>query len=514
MKRNSILAGTILLTVTGLITRTIGFFYKIYLSNTLGAEKLGLYQLVFPVYSVCFTIYAVGIQTGVSQMVASEVGRMGKDYKVRLRKILRTGFLMSLSLAFTLSFLLHHNAEFIASSILHEAEAAASLRILAYVFPFCGLTSCINGFYYGLKKAGVPAFTQMVEQCVRVFCVFFIANYAGGGNVKMTCEFAVLGLVIGEIASNIFNVFSLRVTKTGLFDPVTQEESSVGKARRRGVVRTLGKLSFPLSMTRLTTSLLQSLEAILIPSMLRRYGMSASESLSIYGILTGMSIPFILFPSTITNSLSTLLLPAVSEAYSVKNESKIRGTAEMSIKYSILIGIFSTGVFLIFGDSLGTSFFHEPMAGTFLAILSWLCPFLYLSTTLNSVINGMGKTHLTFFNTTIGLGIRILFVVFLIPQRGISGYLIGMLVSQLTIALLDYIAVSQFVRVSIRSFEWILIPSLIMLFFGYIVRHAHVYLDGSAGVSGMWLLLVEGVVLTVMYCLGLVVTKVVARKDF
>ena len=66
-----LLKGTLLLTITGFITRVLGFFYRIYLADLLGAHYLGIYQLIFPVYAICFTIYGAGIQTALSQVIAS-----------------------------------------------------------------------------------------------------------------------------------------------------------------------------------------------------------------------------------------------------------------------------------------------------------------------------------------------------------------------------------------------------------------------------------------------------------
>jgi stage V sporulation protein B len=71
------------------------------------------------------------------------------------------------------------------------------------------------------------------------------------------------------------------------------------------------------------------------------------------------------------------------------------------------------------------------MAGDFITVLAWICPFLYLNTTLSSVLNGLGKTGITFLNGIIGLFIRIGFIAFGIPHLGIHGYLFGLLASQL-----------------------------------------------------------------------------------
>jgi stage V sporulation protein B len=108
---------------------------------------------------------------------------------------------------------------------------------------------------------------------------------------------------------------------------------------RRKITKELLALSVPLSANRLLISILHSIEAILIPSLLQRSGLSAKEALIAFGVLNGMSIPFIMFPTAITNALSVLLLPTISEAQAVNNDKLIGITTAASIKYSLIIGI-------------------------------------------------------------------------------------------------------------------------------------------------------------------------------
>ena len=46
--KSRIIQGTLLLTVAGFITHILGFFYRIFLADKLGAAVLGSYQLIFP----------------------------------------------------------------------------------------------------------------------------------------------------------------------------------------------------------------------------------------------------------------------------------------------------------------------------------------------------------------------------------------------------------------------------------------------------------------------------------
>ena len=69
-KTHPLIAGTLVLTGTGLLSRLIGFFYRIYLARLFGEEGMGLYQLIGPVLSVSFALTAAGFQTTISRLIA------------------------------------------------------------------------------------------------------------------------------------------------------------------------------------------------------------------------------------------------------------------------------------------------------------------------------------------------------------------------------------------------------------------------------------------------------------
>ena len=94
-KKHTLITGTLLLTATGFATRVLGFFYRIFLSRTIGGEGLGIYNMVHPIYGICFALCAGSIQTAISRFVAAGVHK-GKQ-------IFRAGLVISLSLAFGLT---------------------------------------------------------------------------------------------------------------------------------------------------------------------------------------------------------------------------------------------------------------------------------------------------------------------------------------------------------------------------------------------------------------------------
>jgi stage V sporulation protein B len=511
IRRSNIVKGTLILTLAGFITRFIGFFYRIFLSNTMGAELMGIYQLIFPVFGICFTIFAAGIQTSISRLVAAETGKRNPK---NVYKILRIGIILSVALAAVLSVVVYLNADYIAWRLLLEKRSAQSLRIMAAAFPFCGVTACINGYYYGLKKAAVPASTQLVEQVIRVLIVYLVALYGGNGDFKVTCEIAVYGVVAGEIASCLFNFLSMFLTKSPARLIIPGPDPNAAASRRRQIIKSMLSLSVPLSANRLLPSILHSIEAVLIPAMLRRSGLSAQEAMITFGVLNGMSIPFIMFPTALTNALAVLLLPTISEAQALNNETLIGKTTTITIKYSLIIGIISSGIFIIFGKDLGNTVFHNEASGNYLIILAWLCPFMYLATTLSSIINGLGKAHITFINSVIGTLFKILLIVTLIPTRGISGYLIALLIGQLLITGLDTFAVIRNVHFTIDSINSMVKPGIIVVFAGYLLKVSYEYIKKMTHINEVVFLLTFCFLLCVI-CIGLLmITGAVSKKDF
>lgn len=449
-KNNPLVIGTLILTITGLISRVIGFFYRIFLSQLFGEEGMGIYQLIGPVTALSFSLTVAGIQTAISKMVASETTT--HDYKASLRTLL-TGFILSMSLSLGCTVFIYQNAGWIAASALMEPRCAPLIRILALSIPFGAIHSIANGYFYGIKSTCIPAVTQLAEQVSRVAGIFLIYYAAVLSGRTPTVTVAVAGLFIGEIAAMCISLSAvyIRFSKLLLF-----KQRFKDSRRMRSMIQNIGNyrklfhnmlvLSIPLSANRIIINMLQSIEAVYIPSRLRLFGLDTKGALSIYGVLTGMALPLILFPSAITNSVSVLLLPIVSEAESNHNHQTIRKAVHKSIKYCLYLGAVCTLGFLLLGDFMGKFLFHSTVAGSFIRTLSFICPLLYLSSTLSSVLNGLGKTALTFcFNVT-GLIIRLLFVFYAIPVFGIKGYMWGLLGSQLVITLLVILAVERYVQ--------------------------------------------------------------------
>ena len=149
-----------------------------------------------------------------------------------------------------------------------------------------------------------------------------------------------------------------------------------------------------------------------------------------------LAFAIIMFPTVLTNSISVLLLPVVSEAQAKHNDRLIREAIIKTTESCLLLGLLCTIGLLVLGDFIGNFIFKNALSAAFITTMSWICPFLYLGSTLNSIFHGLGKPGITLFLNLFSCLIRILFIIFLIPVIGIKGYLTGLLISQIALCVL------------------------------------------------------------------------------
>ncbi|MDE5746940.1 MAG: polysaccharide biosynthesis protein [Acetatifactor sp.] len=422
--RHPLIMGTAILTITGLITRIIGFFYRIYLSRLFGEEGMGIYQLLSPVLALPFSLTAAGFQTAISKFVAAQAGRENAVSPSRRPMVM--GLLLTVPLSLACTMALFTGSDFIAVNLLQEPRTASMIRLLAPSVPLSAIHACINGYFYGIKKAGIPAGTQLFEQCCRVACVYLVSASILAQGHTPSINVAVLGLTVGEGCSMLAALLAAWYHHSRHANIPTPRHSTAVPS----YAQLLGMI-IPLTANRIVLNLPQIVESVSIPAGLRSYGYDNATALSVYGVLTGMAFPMIFFPNALTGSVSVMLLPMISESYARGDDEGIRRAILRTVKYCFLLGFSCMGFFLLTGRLLGEGLYRSPLAGHFIRTLSLICPFLYLDTTLSSILQGLGMAGRLFLINVTSLLVRLLFILMTVPRMGIQGYLYGILVSQI-----------------------------------------------------------------------------------
>lgn len=429
--KNNLVRGTFILTFAGLLSRLIGFFYRIFLSRAIGADGVGLYQLVFPLYVLACSITVSGIQSAISRMVAARSAMSGQRSTCR---VLWTGLGLSVLLSIPVSAFFFFCCRPLSIHFLKNAQTASLLRIMAFAIPFGSIHACIDGYYFGMRNTSVPSARQLLEQLFRILLLALFCQ--GIFSHAVSPSLAVLILVMEEIFSAVFSFCALLFHQlhTGIFSRILHHFPPASTLRSD--LLEIMAVAIPLSCNRTLVCVLQSIEASLLPLCLQRFGYAAGESLRIYGILSGMALPMILFPTAVTASLSTMILPSVSAAWTAGAYSQVHTLIRKSTFYCLGTGILFSVFFLFLGRPLTAFLFHNSLAGYYVQAFAFICPMLYLNPVLFSILNGLGKSSIVFFYNLSSLLVRLGFVLFIVPRLGISGYFAGLFVSQLLCNLL------------------------------------------------------------------------------
>ena len=487
----------------GLIARLFGFAYRIYLSNLAGAEGMGLFQLVTPVYMTVVLTITAGISISVSKMVAEQQAR---NNPVNSGRITVCALAMVLAAGIFVSLLIFLNINLISNRILGDSRTYTALLFIVPCLPLIVAASALKGYFYGIQQVMPTAASQITEQVVKMVFILLLSAGIMDKGPEYACAFAILSAAVGEIA----NLLVLAAVYTFKKKHFSHHKPAGRPMRKRLIIMELLKESIPVSVNRLVVSILSAAEYILIPAMLVTGGLEYKSSMELFGRLAGMALPLIMFPSLVTNSLATTLVPAISESVSLKNFKTVNYRISRSIQVTFIMGIISTAIFISYPNEIGALVYRREKIGDLLYLLSFSCVFIYLQQTLMGVLNGLGRQGILLRNTIIGSLLRIGAVYFLIPAFGIKYYILGLGASFMLTSCLHLHAINKITGLLLDIREWLLKPGLVGIIMVLIGRYVLYFFEifGVGSDMTLMLTLVANVAIAVFLMLLAGVLKV------
>jgi stage V sporulation protein B len=501
INKKKILTGALTLTAAGVITRILGFVYRIYMSNLMGAEGMGLYQLIMPVYTLAWSIACAGFNTTVSKLTAQE--RAKGEYG-NMSLMLKQSVLITTLLGVLLTFVLYFGAEIMATYFFNDARVVMPLKILSLAFPFMAAGTCIRGYFIGLQETKIPAANQVLEQIVRMIVIYFIA----GMFVPRGLEYAAAAALIAIVAEEIFSFF---------FVFVSYKFHRKKMKRSWGFAPTLSpmqslililSMALPLTGNRVAGSLLTAWENVLIPGRLQMFGLSAAEAISEFGRIQGMAVPLIFFPTAVLTALSVTIVPAVAEAAAAKDMRGISSITTKALLFASITGMGAASLFFFFAEELGLAIYNQPI-GFMLQLLGIMCPFIYMQIILSGVLNGLGCQMFILRNALISSLISIGFIFFLIPHFGITAFIAGWFLSLVVVCVLEFIKIREYMELEISFANGFAKPALAAIMSGLGAKIAVGRLDLPMAME-----LAAGIaVLTALYMIIIFLTGCLNKED-
>ena len=454
MKKATFIKNAFILTATSLLLRTIGIFFRIYMSNKVGAEGMGLYQLIFSIYVLGSTFATSGISTAVTRLVADELV-CGTPKSVR--HILHRAIALSLLIGAASTALIFFGADIISAYWIKDMRAVPALKILCFSLPSMGVSSCLRGYFIARRKVGNPSRAQILEQAVRIAVVMLLIDRFASMGIAYACMAVMIGDTVAEFASCGHMALGYFLDRRRL-----KKESFPSRSPKPAypVVRRLLSIAAPITAGRYLNSILRTIENILVPSCLAKYTSSKETGLSQFGMLKGMAMPLIFFPASFLNALSTLLVPEISSAAALGHKGTVNRAVKHTLHITLLASILISGVFTVFAKEFGLLLYGSEEVGFYLQVLAPLTPIMYLESVVDGILKGLNQQVSSLKYSVADSTIRIVLIFFLVPARGMEGFLFIMVLSNIFTSFLNLHRLLTVTGVKLAWGQWILKPIL------------------------------------------------------
>ncbi len=437
--------GTIL-TTTNLLMKFAVLIFNIYISNQIGAEAVGVFSLVMTVYLFFITVATSGLNIAVT-VIVSEKFAINKE-KTGIKAI-RTCIFFSLLLGITASILILLFSNFITNNCLHNMVSSKPLFYIAIGLPFIAMSSCISSYFTSVRKAYKNAITQVFEFTIKMIATIILLKI----NITKGVEYICIALIIADVISEICSftlIFILYIIDIKL--------KKLNDVRSFGQKLNILKIAFPVAFTSYIRSGLSTLKQLIIPTQLEKSGLSCSNALSKYGIINGMVMPIVTFPTVLIYSYSMLLIPEFSTYVAQKNYKAINYISNKIFKFTCAFSVCICSIFLFFSNELGLVIYNNLESGYYFKLLAPLVFFIYMDNIIDSILKGLNKQFGVMCCNILDLSITTCFIYFLLPIYGINGYIISIFISELLNFSVSLFQMIKYSKLKINLIDWVIVP--------------------------------------------------------
>ena len=458
--------------------------FNIYISNQIGSEAVGVFSLVMAVYLFFITVATSGLNIAVT-VIVSEKFALNKNKQAI--KAIRTCIFFSLLLGIAAGGLILLFSNFITSKCLHNMVSSRPLFYIAIGLPFIAMSSCISSYFTTIRKAYKNAISQVFEFTIKMFATIILLKINISNGVEAICISLILADVISEICSFtlIFILYIIDIKLKKLED-----------IRSFGQRINILKIAFPVAVTSYIRSGLSTLKQLIIPTQLEKSGISCSRALSQYGMINGMVLPVITFPTVFTDSYSMLLIPEFSTYVAQKNYKAINYIANKIFKITCAFTMCICSIFFIFSNDLGLAIYNNIETGYFFKVFTPFIFFMYMDHIIDCILKGLNKQFGVMCCNILDLSITTCFIYFLLPVLGIKGYVLSIFFSEVLNFSISLFQLFMYSRIKPNLIDWIVVPlvcSLVGFFVVNIWRFNFVGLVGNLIFNVFLFVLVYGI---------------------
>lgn len=487
---NQLIKGTIILSLSSIVSKFLGFFFRWPLVMLMGDEGMGYYQMTYPLY-----MFFIGIVSGMPIAVSKLVSeRVAYDDKESILSIVNSAFKIMVILGVGTSFILFSFAPFIIKFLKWDSKVYLSLIGVSIAPISVCFLGVFRGVFQGMENMIPTGISQVIEQIIRVlfgvslaFLLFPMGTeYAAGG--------ASFGAFFGGLISSLFIIVYYIKFKRRNFKDIQKRIN--GKKYLNKIL----KISIPLSLGATVSTIMILIDSILVPQMLLNAGYGYKEATILYGQLTGKVSVLTNVPLTLSVALGTSIIPILSKLFVLgkKNEFKEKVITAFKLCSYVAFPCF-IGLYFLSSPIMNVIFPKNSDGFDILKYASVSIPFIIFSQISTSILQSTNNYIRPVINLLIGCFLKVFITFFLTgsPKFNIYGAVLATIFSYMLTSYLNIKSIKTKLNIKINIIEIIIIPlmsSLLMIIIALMSFSYFYGILGSVFLSLLFCIFIGGIV--------------------
>lgn len=493
-----------IMTVTSLAVSAVGVWFNLFISNRIGVAAMGIFQLILSVYSLFVTFATSGINLTATRLAAEETGA-GKAECVP--DAIQKCVLYACGFGVTAGLILFLLGDFIGSRWIEETLTIRPLKLAAVSLPFTAISCALSGYFTAIRRIVPNSAMQISGQGVKILLTV-------GGLMAAVTQDNLEGVCLVMIGATVISEFFTCVGSYILYRLDRRRLIPNGVHRDHTLTKRMFHIGLPIALSSYLRSGLLTLKNLLVPSRLRKNGMTADNAHAVFGTVHGVVLPAVLFPSVFLSAFCSLIIPELTETHSkigggaVGKSRHIHYLVGRMFQVAYIFSIGAAGVMFFFSDDIAAFVSNNANIPFYLRLFAPLIPIMYVDTAVDSMLKGLNEQMSSMKYNIIDSFFSVMMVWFVVPRTGLSGYIATIFMSEILNGALSLNRLIHVVQVKFELRRWVLFPIL-----AAIIPGAGVWLlRGWEAIGGLAVLPVMLVYL-LLYLLLLVVLRSITPAD-
>lgn len=490
--------GTVALFFANFLGKVFGAIYRIPLSNFIGVEGMGLYQMAFPIYSFLLTMITGGISITLTRKIAKsracgDLTQIQKDFKCAKRISLYLGLILFVGILIF---------AYPISIVQGNINAVYGYFGISLGFVFACLLGAYRGYYQGFGNMIPTAISQLVEQLAKLFLGLLISSVLVRYGVVYGVFGAVLGVSLSELICFIF------------FLLLSRKNSKNRVILTKYEYKTFFKESLPIGISYGMMPLSSLIDSLLIINLLNISGFITSYSTSLYGLETGMVLPLINMPNVLISAIAICAIPELtfkkeSNENLATTQNKIFRLAYMFI-LPCAFGLFlmAEPILKFVYPTLNLNMLNTAVILLKLSVFEMF--FMCFVTISNASLQAIGKTKQPIYSLGVGVIIKILLSVVLVtnPAFNIYGLVIASIFGYFVTAFMNVSVLKKESCFSLKVID-LVVPLFSCIIMSGVILSLFSFINGN---SLLGILAIIGMAV-ILYVLVLIIFKQFSLKE-